>query len=85
MPHLTINNANLWYDTLGEGEPLLLHHGYTTSRENWLPVAEILKKHYQVVVIECRGCGESEHTESGYTLEQYALEAIELMRQLGHE
>jgi pimeloyl-ACP methyl ester carboxylesterase len=85
MPHLSINNANLWYDTLGEGEPLLLHHGYAASRENWLPVAEILKKHYQVVVIESRGCGESEHTESGYTLEQYALDAVELMRHLGHE
>ena len=85
MPHLTINNANLWYDTLGAGQPLLLHHGYTASRENWWPVAEILKQHYQVVLIECRGCGESEHTEGGYNFEQYALDAVELMRQLGHE
>jgi 3-oxoadipate enol-lactonase len=85
MPHLSINNADLWYDTLGEGEPLLLHHGYTAARENWLPVANILKKHYQVVVIECRGCGESEHTEDGCNIEQYALDSIELMRQLGHD
>jgi hypothetical protein len=45
MPHLMINNANLWYDTLGKDEPLLLHHGYTANRENWLPVAKILKQH----------------------------------------
>ena len=79
MPHLTINNANLWYDTLGKGEPLLLHHGYTASRDNWLPVANILKQHYRVVVIECRGCGASEHTEDGCNLEQYALDSVELM------
>ena len=85
MPHLTINNAKLWYDTTGKGEPLLLHHGYTASRENWLPVAKILKQHYRVVIIECRGCGDSEHTEDGYNLEQYALDAIELMHQLGHD
>ena len=85
MPHLTINDAKLWYDTTGKGEPLLLHHGYTASRENWLPVAKILKQHYRVVIIECRGCGDSEHTEDGYNLEQYALDAIELMHQLGHD
>ena len=85
MPHLTINNANLWYDTLGAGEPLLLHHGYTASRENWLPVANILKQHYQVVIIECRGCGDSEHTKDGCNLEQYALDSVELMHHLGHE
>ena len=34
MPYLMINNANLWCDTLGKGESLLLHHGYTAIREN---------------------------------------------------
>jgi hypothetical protein len=29
-----INNTNLWCDTLGKGESLLLHHGYTAIREN---------------------------------------------------
>jgi pimeloyl-ACP methyl ester carboxylesterase len=85
MPHLTVNGANLWYESFGEGEPLLLHHGYTATRENWLPVAELLKSSYQIVVMECRGCGDSEHTESGYNLEQYALDAIALMAALGHE
>ena len=64
MLHLMIKNANLWYDTLGKSEPLLLHHGYAANRENWLPVAKVLKQHYQVVVIECRGCGDSEHIDS---------------------
>jgi len=70
MPHLTINNANLWFETLGKGEPLLLHHGYTVSCENWLPMANILKKCCRVVIIECRGRGDSEHTNDGYSLEQ---------------
>ena len=47
-------------------------------------MAKILKHHYQVVVIECRGCGDSEHTTDGCNLEQYALDSIELMKQLGH-
>ncbi len=84
MPFATVNNARLWYQTLGEGEPILLHHGYTAARDNWLPVAERLKNEYQVTVVECRGCGESEHTQDGYNLNQYAEDAIALMRELGH-
>jgi pimeloyl-ACP methyl ester carboxylesterase len=79
MPHAVINGAKLWYDILGEGEPLLLHHGYTASRVNWLPVAESLKEKYQVILMECRGTGESEDTEAGYTLEQYAKDIIGMM------
>ncbi len=79
MPHVTINNARLWYDCLGHGEPLLLHHGYTASRVNWLAVAEELKQYYRVILMECRGTGESEDTLDGYNLEQYAEDVLGLM------
>ena len=36
MPHAELNGASIWYDDWGgAGEPILLHHGYTASRENW--------------------------------------------------
>jgi len=82
MPTATINNARLWYDQLGQGEPLLLHHGYTASRVNWLPVAQQLKQHYQIILMECRGTGESEDTADGYNLEQYARDVLGLMDHL---
>ena len=37
-----------------------------------------------MVIIECRGRGDSEHTTDGCKLEQYALDSIELTHQLGH-
>ena len=37
-----------------------------------------------MLVLECRGCGDSEHTEDGCNLEQYALDSIGLMHQLRH-
>jgi pimeloyl-ACP methyl ester carboxylesterase len=83
MPHVTINGARLWYSITGEGEPLLLHHGYTACRENWVPVANLLKDRYQVILMECRGAGESEDTEDGYTLTQYARDVIGLLDHLG--
>lgn len=83
MSHATINNARLWYDVMGEGEPLLMHHGYTACRDNWMPVAQRLRDRYQVILMECRGAGDSEDTDAGYNLEQYASDALGLMDHLG--
>ncbi len=83
MPHVVVNGARLWYEVRGSGEPLLLHHGYTASHVNWMPVAERLESKYQVILMECRGTGESEHTTDGYTLEQYAADVIGVADHLG--
>lgn len=83
MPHARINGANLWYEVRGAGEPLFLHHGYTASRVNWMPVAERLQDRYRIIMVECRGAGESEHTAAGYTLEQYAADVIAMLDVLG--
>jgi len=82
MPHARINGASLWYEVRGQGEPLLLHHGYTASRVNWMPVAERLESRYQVILMECRGAGQSEHTPDGYTLDHYAADVIGMLDHL---
>jgi 3-oxoadipate enol-lactonase len=63
--------------------PILLHHGYTASRVNWMPVAQRLAQHHRVILMECRGTGDSEHTASGYTLEQYADDVIGIVDHVG--
>ncbi len=83
MPHAQINGAKLWYDVRGQGEPILLHHGYTASRVNWLPVADRLQDRYQVILMECRGTGESEDTKEGYNFEQYVRDVIAMVDHLG--
>jgi len=85
MAFATVNGARLWYDVRGHGEPLLLHHGYTASRVNWMPAVDRLAARHRVILLECRGTGESEHTTDGYTLEQYAADAVALADHLGLE
>lgn len=86
MPHAIINGARLWYDTPGNppanARTLLLHHGYTASRVNWAPVTERLQDTYRVILMECRGTGDSEDTADGYSLEQYALDVIGMANHL---
>ena len=82
MPLAVVNGARLWYEVRGRGEPILLHHGYTASRVNWAPVAKRLEHRFRVILMECRGTGESEHTAAGYTLEQYAADVVGLLDHL---
>ncbi|MBW2314230.1 MAG: alpha/beta fold hydrolase [Deltaproteobacteria bacterium] len=82
MPHATLNGARLWHEVRGEGEPILLHHGYTASRVNWAPVADRLEKEFRVVLMECRGTGESEHTNDGYSIEQYTADVVAMLDHL---
>lgn len=87
MSFATINGARLWHDSLGycntDAPAILLHHGYTASRVNWMPVAARLAQRFRVILMECRGTGDSQHTPDGYTLAQYAADVIGMADHLG--
>ncbi len=85
MADAVINGARLWYDVQGPAAaaPILLHHGYTASRVNWQSVADRLMQRHRVILMECRGTGQSEHTADGYSLEQYAADVIGMADHLG--
>jgi pimeloyl-ACP methyl ester carboxylesterase len=83
MARATINGADLFYDEQGSGEPVLFHHGYTGSHDSWDETVARLSSKYRCIVMDCRGAGDSEHTADGYTIAQYAADAVGLMDHLG--
>ena len=78
MPVLTIDGLELFYEDIGRGPPLLFHHGYTASRESWEFLIPQLSNRYRCVSFDCRGAGDSGHPKDGYTVEQYAADALAL-------
>lgn len=61
------NGIRLHYiRTGGEKPPLVLAHGVTDSGLCWTPLAEALAPDYDVVMVDARGHGQSQHTEAGY-------------------
>jgi len=53
------------------GEPVLLLHGFTSSKENWLLMLPFLLQRYRVYVPDLPGWGESEFRYgAGYSLDQ---------------
>ena len=51
----------LHYKSFGEGEPLLILHGFLGSLDNWQSIAKELAANYQVFILDVRNHGKSFH------------------------
>jgi len=57
---IDIPGFRLAYLDGGRGEPLVLLHGIGADKDNFLPVARLLTRHYRVIVPDLPGFGESD-------------------------
>jgi haloacetate dehalogenase len=79
-----VNGVRLHYVTAGEGAPLYLLHGYPQSWYVWRKVVPLLAPHFQLIMPDLRGYGDSEKPLDGYDKRTMALDIRELARHLGH-
>lgn len=54
----------LHYQTLGQGQPLILLHGLFGSADNWGTIAKHFSQTHQVISVNLRNHGRSPHSES---------------------
>lgn len=80
-----VNGMKMVYRTLGEGEPLLLLHGFTGRGENWESIFDELAPHYRLIVPDLRGHGRSTNPSDEFTHRQSALDVFALLDRLGIE
>ena len=71
--------------TLGEGPPLLLIHGITSSSACWADVLEPLAERHTVIAPDLLGHGESEKAAGDFSLGASANMLRDLLLALGHE
>ncbi|WP_348611985.1 alpha/beta fold hydrolase [Halobaculum rarum] len=80
----TNDGVPIYYEDHGEGDPILLIHGWTMNAEYWWQKnVEALSEEHRVVALDLRGHGLSGKTDRGHTLAQYARDVRELVRTLG--
>src|SRR5215213_11362774 len=73
------------YRLAGDGPPLLLLHGITSSSQTWAKVLPALAEHHTVIAPDLIGHGESAKPRGDYSLGAYASGVRDLMVTLGHE
>jgi pimeloyl-ACP methyl ester carboxylesterase len=69
----------------GEGEPLLLLHGFGGTGERWDWCIDEFSREYQLIVPDHRGHGRSTNPTGEFTNRQAALDAFALLDSLGIE
>lgn len=83
MPKVKANDVELYYEIHGEGEPLLLIEGLGYATWMWYRQVPELSRHYQVIVFDNRGVGESGKPDIPYSIEMMAADAAGLLQTLG--
>jgi pimeloyl-ACP methyl ester carboxylesterase len=71
--------------TAGDGEPVLLLHGWPETLHAWRGVVPLLADRYSVIAPDLLGFGASSKPTSGYDKKTVATHLRELVRHLGHE
>lgn len=63
MATLSLEDGRLWYESTGEGRPLVFVHGGWLNGQTWEPQVERFAEDYQVVTLDVRGHGQTGPTD----------------------
>ena len=79
---VSVNGMEMYYETHGEGEPLVLLHGITGTGAIWAPFLEELSRDHQVIVPDLRGHGRATSPSNEFTHKQAASDVFVLLDHL---
>ncbi|MCC7364190.1 MAG: alpha/beta hydrolase [Dehalococcoidia bacterium] len=85
MPTVTsTNGCTIWYDTLGDGPPVVMLYGIGgNSRRWWSEFPELLAKRYCLVMLDNRGTGFSDKPETGWAMSDMTADVRAVVDDLG--
>jgi non-heme chloroperoxidase len=86
MSSSTINTKDgtqIYYKDWGNGQPIVFHHGWPLSADDWdAQMMFFLAQGYRVIAHDRRGNGRSSQTENGNEMDTYAADVAELAAHL---
>src|SRR5690242_6058281 len=74
----TVNGAKIYYEEYGQGEPLILLHGFGRTGSDWQSFIPEFSKHYRVIVWDMRGHGRSTNPDTSIVF-RHAVAAQDLL------
>jgi len=77
------DGAKIYYQDQGEGQAILLVHGWMCSSKFWQKNVPELAKWFRVVTLDLRGHGNSSKALTGHAIKQYARDVREIIEHLG--
>lgn len=77
-----LNGIEMYYEVVGEGDPLLLLHSGTRSSQMWDDYISRFSEHYRLIIPDLRGHGSSTNPEAVWSTLQFAADMFALLDQL---
>jgi non-heme chloroperoxidase len=80
MGHITTKDGtSIFFKDWGEGQPIVLHHGWPLSADDWdAQMLFFLDRGFRVIAHDRRGHGRSTQTATGNDMDTYAADVAEL-------
>lgn len=85
MPFAKINNVEINYHTVGDGQPLLFIAGLGVDNMCWIYQVPKFQELFKVIVFDNRGIGKSTGSIAPYSIRMMADDAAELLKYLNIE
>jgi pimeloyl-ACP methyl ester carboxylesterase len=79
MPRIQSGDAEIAYEVLGSGSPVVLLHAFPAHHGLWLPAAQALSTRYRVILPDLRAHGESGVGEGPATMEKHAADLVRIL------
>ncbi|MDR7147919.1 non-heme chloroperoxidase [Rhizobium sp. BE258] len=80
---ITKDGTQIFYKDWGKGQPVVFHHGWPLSADDWdAQMLFFLDKGYRVIAHDRRGHGRSSQTATGNDMDTYASDVAELAKHL---
>jgi len=84
MAYITSNHGRrIWYDIVGNGEPLVLIGGSSLVHRQWDFILPILQDHFKVILYDQRGAGLSDRAPAGISLEKWVEDLKRILDETG--
>jgi pimeloyl-ACP methyl ester carboxylesterase len=78
-----LNGVKLYFELHGDGEPLLLLHGFSGSSQDWIPSIAQWAANFKLIVPDLRGHGRSSILERPFRHDLAAMDMFALLDHLG--
>jgi 3-oxoadipate enol-lactonase len=83
MPYISLDHFNLYYETTGQGQPLVFINGLGSSTRDWDRQVAEFSRTYQVITYDLRGHGRSDKPAGPYSIPLFAEDTAGLLGALG--
>ena len=81
MPVSTVNGVESYYETAGQGPPLLLIHALPFDHHLWMYQAARFATWFRTIAVDVRGWGRSGKPHTEFTLRDMCDDVLGVLRQ----